>query len=57
MPPASAYFTEPGYVPLRRNLPSAIDLMESSLYWMQDMAGVAALAVILVVGLYLPGAI
>ena len=39
-PPASAYFTEPGYVPLRRNLPSAIDLMESSLYWMQDMAGV-----------------
>ena len=40
VPPASAYFTEPGYVPLRRNLPSAIDLMESSLYWMQDMAGV-----------------
>jgi len=39
-PPASAYFSEPGYVPLRRSLPSAIDLMETSLYWMQDMAGV-----------------
>jgi hypothetical protein len=39
-PPASAYFSEPGYVPLRRTLPSAIDLMETSLYWMQDMAGV-----------------
>jgi len=38
--PASAYFSEPGYVPLRRSLPSAIDLMETSLYWMQDMAGV-----------------
>ncbi len=36
----SAYLNEPGYVPLRRHLPSAIDLMESSLYWMQDMAGV-----------------
>ncbi|MEN8803210.1 MAG: ABC transporter substrate-binding protein [Thiogranum sp.] len=39
-PSASAYFSEPGYVPLRRSLPSAIDLMETSLYWMQDMAGV-----------------
>ncbi len=39
-PPASAYFAEPGYVPLRRSLPSAIDLMETSLYWMQDLAGV-----------------
>jgi ABC-type transporter MlaC component len=39
-PPASAYLSEPGYVPLRRTLPSAIDLMETSLYWMQDMAGV-----------------
>jgi len=39
-PPASAYVSEPGYVPLRRTLPSAIDLMETSLYWMQDMAGV-----------------
>jgi hypothetical protein len=40
VPPAPAYFSEPGYVPLRRTLPSAIDLMETSLYWMQDMAGV-----------------
>ena len=40
LPPASAYLSEPGYVPLRRTLPSAIDLMETSLYWMQDMAGV-----------------
>ncbi len=39
-PSASAYAIEPGYVPLRGSLPSAIDLMESSLYWMQDMAGV-----------------
>jgi hypothetical protein len=39
-PPASAYVSEPGYVPLRRTLPNAIDLMETSLYWMQDMAGV-----------------
>jgi len=38
--PASAYLSEPGYVPLRRTLPSAIDLMETSLYWMQDMTGV-----------------
>ena len=38
--PATAYLSEPGYVPLRRTLPSAIDLMETSLYWMQDMAGV-----------------
>jgi len=39
-PPASTYASDPGYVPLRRTLPSAIDLMETSLYWMQDMAGV-----------------
>ena len=39
-PPASAYLAEPGYVPLRRTLPSAIDLMETSLYWMQDLAGI-----------------
>ena len=39
-PPVSAYFAEPGYIPPRSSLPSAIDLMESSLYWMQDMAGV-----------------
>ena len=38
--PAAAYFADPGYVPLRRSLPNGIDLMESSLYWLQDMSGV-----------------
>ena len=36
-PPAAAYFGNPGSVPLRRSLPNGIDLMESGLYWMQDM--------------------
>ena len=36
---ASAYdFTSPGQVPVRRSLPNAIDLMESGLYWLQDMS-------------------
>ncbi|HFD80394.1 MAG TPA: hypothetical protein ENK05_08410 [Gammaproteobacteria bacterium] len=38
--PAGAWFAEPGYVPMRRDLPNGIDLMESSLYWMQDLSGV-----------------
>jgi len=36
-PPAAAYFGNPGYIPLRRSLPNGIDLMESGLYWLQDM--------------------
>jgi ABC-type transporter MlaC component len=40
-PAAAAWVTDPGQVPVRRTLPSAIDLMESSLYWLQDMSGVA----------------
>ena len=39
-PPAAAWLGEPGYVPVRRSLPTAIDLMESGLYWMQDLSGV-----------------
>jgi ABC-type transporter MlaC component len=39
--PASALYRDPGYVPLRRDLPNAIDLMESGLYWLQDLSGVA----------------
>lgn len=38
--PAVAYFGNPGSVPVRRSLPNAIDLLESSLYWLQDMSGV-----------------
>jgi len=35
---ASAYsITGPGQVPVRRSLPNGIDLMESGLYWLQDM--------------------
>lgn len=37
---ASAWFSDPGRVPVRPALPSAVDLMESALYWMQDMTGV-----------------
>ncbi len=39
-PQAAAWFGNPGYVPLRRDLPNAIDLMESGLYWLQDLSGV-----------------
>jgi len=39
-PPAAAWYrTDPGGVPVRPTLPNAIDLMESGLYWMQDMTG------------------
>ncbi|MFQ5645041.1 MAG: hypothetical protein ACE5FQ_15290, partial [Thiogranum sp.] len=38
--PASAYFGNPGSVPVRHSLPNAVDLLESSLYWLQDMSGV-----------------
>jgi ABC-type transporter MlaC component len=31
------YFSDPGQVPVRRSLPSGIDLMESGLYRLQDM--------------------
>ena len=34
---SAEYFTSPGQVPVRRTLPNAIDLMESGLYWLQDM--------------------
>jgi hypothetical protein len=41
IPPAvSAWVVDPGQVPVRRSLPNAIDLMESGLYWLQDMTGV-----------------
>ena len=35
--PAAAFFGNPGSIPLRRSLPNGIDLMESGLYWLQDM--------------------
>jgi ABC-type transporter MlaC component len=34
---SAGYFSSPGQVPVRRSLPNAIDLMESGLYWLQDM--------------------
>ena len=37
---ASAWRADPGYVPLRNNLPNAIDMLESGFYWMQDLQGV-----------------
>jgi ABC-type transporter MlaC component len=37
---AAAWVAEPGYIPMRRDLPSGIDLLESSLYWLQDLSGV-----------------
>jgi len=39
-PPASAWVVDPGRVPVRRTLPNAVDMMESGLYWLQDMTGV-----------------
>lgn len=39
-PPASADFMDPGYVPMRRSLPNGIDMLESGLYWLQDLSGV-----------------
>lgn len=38
--PVSGWIGSPGSVPVRSSLPSALDLMESGLYWMQDMSGV-----------------
>jgi len=37
---AGAWFNDPGGVPMRQNLPNGIDLLESSLYWLQDLSGV-----------------
>ena len=37
---ASAWVVDPGRVPVRRTLPNAVDMMESGLYWLQDMTGV-----------------
>ena len=37
---AAAWVTNPAGVPMRQNLPNGIDLLESSLYWLQDMSGV-----------------
>lgn len=40
MSSASAWYrTDPGQVPVRPTLPSGIDLMESGLYWLQDITG------------------
>ena len=39
-PPAAAAFTDPGYIPMRRSLPNGIDMLESGLYWLQDLSGV-----------------
>ncbi len=36
------YFPMPGQVPLRRSLPTGIDLMESGLYWWRDMTSLYA---------------
>lgn len=38
-PPAFSWM-DPGYVPLRRNLPNGIDMLESGLYWMQDLSAI-----------------
>ena len=38
--PAPAWYGNPAYVPVRRDLPNAIDLMESGLYWLLDLSGV-----------------
>jgi ABC-type transporter MlaC component len=38
--PATAFINDPGSVPLRRSLPNGLDLLESGLYWLQDMSGV-----------------
>ena len=38
--PVGAWYDNPGFVPLRRDLPNAIDMMESGLYWMQDLSGI-----------------
>ncbi len=38
--PAPAWFADPGYVPMRRTLPNGIDMLESGLYWLQDLSGV-----------------
>ena len=38
--PAAAWYGSAGYVPLRHDLPNALDLMESGLYWLQDLSGV-----------------
>lgn len=35
-----AWTGNPGSIPVRQNLPNGIDLLESSLYWLQDMSGV-----------------
>lgn len=37
--PLQASYAWPGPVPLRPDLPSGLDLMESGLYWLQDMTG------------------
>ena len=37
---AAAWVVDPGRVPVRRTLPNAVDMMESGLYWLQDMTGV-----------------
>ena len=37
---AAAWGTSPAGVPMRQDLPNGIDLLESSLYWLQDMSGV-----------------
>ena len=37
---AAAWVTSPAGVPMRQDLPNGIDLLESSLYWLQDMSGV-----------------
>jgi len=40
--PPLAAFPDPGYVPLRRDLPNGIDMLESGLYWLQDLSGVTS---------------
>ncbi len=37
---APVWIGNPGAIPVRNSLPNALDLMESSLYWMQDISGV-----------------
>lgn len=36
----ASYLHDPGAIPLRRSLPNGIDMLESSLYWLQDLSGV-----------------
>jgi ABC-type transporter MlaC component len=39
-PPVLGWYRNPASTPLRSDLPNAVDLMESGLYWLQDLSGI-----------------